>query len=401
VGRYLAPEDVTAFVDNDASKAEFMGRPVISPAELAGRGADLIVVANRHGAEIAEQCEKLGIDPAKLFYMYDNYYLADRNADYAAAERALGRELTEKVRRSGRIIRSMDGEDVPGGDYVRLKTLSLAAAEIYAGGVPGAAAELGVYRGEFAAEINRLFPDRKLYLFDTFGGFGAAEAAAETEKNSCGQAFLRAHENTDVQRVLARLEKPENAVVMAGLFPESLGGLEERFAFVSLDVDFEESTSRGLEYFYPRLNPGGYLFLHDYNSPDLPGAKRAAARYERNRPRLGGGAITAAKPRGDFKGETACFPLDDPLLLWTGGRRAIRESPPTGDEGRKTGRCACEGRAARRGRRALRCGGRGFPPHQSACADSFPSKSPAPLRRRDYRGEAARRFQGGNSVFPP
>jgi O-methyltransferase len=182
VGRYLAPEDVTAFVDNDASKAEFMGRPVISPAELAGRGADLIVVANRHGAEIAEQCEKLGIDPAKLFYMYDNYYLADRNADYAAAERALGRELTEKVRRSGRIIRSMDGEDVPGGDYVRLKTLSLAAAEIYAGGVPGAAAELGVYRGEFAAEINRLFPDRKLYLFDTFGGFGAAEAAAETEK---------------------------------------------------------------------------------------------------------------------------------------------------------------------------------------------------------------------------
>jgi O-methyltransferase len=281
VGRYLAPEDVTAFVDNDASKAEFMGRPVISPAELAGRGADLIVVANRHGAEIAEQCEKLGIDPAKLFYMYDNYYLADRNADYAAAERALGRELTEKVRRSGRIIRSMDGEDVPGGDYVRLKTLSLAAAEIYAGGVPGAAAELGVYRGEFAAEINRLLPDRKLYLFDTFGGFGAAEAAAETEKNGCGQAFLRAHENTDVQRVLARLEKPENAVVMAGLFPESLDGLEERFAFVSLDVDFEESTCRGLEYFYPRLNPGGYLFLHDYNSPDLPGAKRAAARYER------------------------------------------------------------------------------------------------------------------------
>jgi hypothetical protein len=45
-----------------------------------------------------------------------------------------------------------------------------------------------------------------------------------------------------------------------------------------------------------------------------------------NRPRLCGGAITAAKPRGDFKGETASFPLDDPLLLWTGVAR--RDAAP-------------------------------------------------------------------------
>ena len=280
IGKYLAAENVEAFVDGGGAKKVFMGRPVITPAELAGREADLIVVANSHGPEIAEECKKLGIDARKLFYMYDNYALLDRNLDYLPAERALGRELTDKVRRSGRVIRPMDGENVPGGDYVRIKSMRLAAWEIYAGNVPGAAAELGVYRGEFASEINRAFPDRKLYLFDTFTGFGASEAAAEKKRGGCGEAFIRAHENTDAAMVLARLERPENAVIMAGLFPDSLNGLEERFAFVSLDVDFENSTYSGLCYFYPRLSPGGYIFLHDYNSPDLHGAKSAVKRYE-------------------------------------------------------------------------------------------------------------------------
>jgi hypothetical protein len=53
---------------------------------------------------------------------------------------------------------------------------------------------------------------------------------------------------------------------------------------------------------------------------------RCAGASTQNRPCLCGGAFTAAKPRGDFKGETACFPLDDPLLLWTGDAGAGRGS---------------------------------------------------------------------------
>ena len=58
-----------------------------------------------------------------------------------------------------------------------------------------------------------------------------------------------------------------------------MGGLEDSFAFVSLDMDFEDSIYDGMEYFYPRLSEGGYIFVHDYNS-DLRGVERAIDRYE-------------------------------------------------------------------------------------------------------------------------
>ncbi len=73
---------------------------------------------------------------------------------------------------------------------------------------------------------------------------------------------------------------PERVIVRAGLFPSSAEGIEERFALVSLDADLEESTLAGLRLFWPRLSPGGFLLLHDYDSPLLGGVKRALARYE-------------------------------------------------------------------------------------------------------------------------
>jgi hypothetical protein len=51
-----------------------------------------------------------------------------------------------------------------------------------------------------------------------------------------------------------------NAIILKGYFPETARGLEnERFAFVMLDVDNYEASLAGLEFFYPRLNHGGYM----------------------------------------------------------------------------------------------------------------------------------------------
>lgn len=60
-----------------------------------------------------------------------------------------------------------------------------------------------------------------------------------------------------------------------------MDGLEEQFAFVSIDVDFEESIYEGLKYFYPRLTSGGYIFVHDYNS-SLLGVEKAVDWFERD-----------------------------------------------------------------------------------------------------------------------
>jgi O-methyltransferase len=75
------------------------------------------------------------------------------------------------------------GRDRPrwlyGLDYIRYSSLELAALEIKKRGITGAVAELGVFRGDFAARINSVFPERKLYLFDTFAGFDERDIARE------------------------------------------------------------------------------------------------------------------------------------------------------------------------------------------------------------------------------
>ncbi len=45
------------------------------------------------------------------------------------------------------------------------------------------------------------------------------------------------------------------------------------FSFVHLDVDTYRSTLKCLEYFYTRINAGGAIISHDYNS--APGVKKA------------------------------------------------------------------------------------------------------------------------------
>lgn len=158
-------------------------------------------------------------------------------------------------------------------NYIRISTLEIVANEIYENNVPGAVAELGVYKGQFAKYINGVFPDRSFYLFDTFKGFDQKDVTVETANNfSTGDQDFS---DTSETAVLAKMQFPKNCIVKKGWFPESLDGLEDRFCFVSLDADLYQPIYDGLEYFYPRLSRGGYIFIHDFNNKGYEGAKQA------------------------------------------------------------------------------------------------------------------------------
>ncbi|GAB6391642.1 MAG: class I SAM-dependent methyltransferase [Treponematales bacterium] len=163
-------------------------------------------------------------------------------------------------------------------DYVRYSSLELAAREIYANRVPGNAAELGVFQGDFARCINEVFPDRRLYLFDTFEGFAGGDLETERKKGLyVPEAGTFA--DTSVELVLKRMPHRENCVIHQGYFPETARGLDDRFAFVSLDADLSEPIYQGLCWFYPRLEKGGYIFVHDFNHALWTGAKAGVKRF--------------------------------------------------------------------------------------------------------------------------
>ena len=171
-------------------------------------------------------------------------------------------------------------------DYIRIATLELVATEITSNQIEGAVAELGVYKGKFARYINKYFPEKSLYLFDTFEGFDKKDINSEVANNySRGdQDFSQ----TSANQVLSLMPFPKKCIIKKGFFPATSEGIDEEFSFVSIDTDLYEPIYNGLVYFYPRLKKGGYIFVHDYNNDNYKGAKSAVDKYcaEQGIPRL-------------------------------------------------------------------------------------------------------------------
>ena len=162
-------------------------------------------------------------------------------------------------------------------DYIRLSALELVSNEINAKGLTGNVAELGVYKGKFARYINMYFPGRLLYLFDTFEGFDNRDVAKEKQENfSSGEQDFS---DTSVAAVLKLMPFPAQCQPVKGFFPESATGIDDTFVFVSLDADLYEPIYNGLQFFYPRLVKGGYIFIHDFNNDLYKGSRKAVEQF--------------------------------------------------------------------------------------------------------------------------
>lgn len=299
----ILPEghEIVALADNDTARhgQEVEGNRIVSAEAMAALAPEIVVIAARAVDEIRAQLQALGIADERICAYYPSY----------------SRELGEQV--NDDIVRLNDslGTSIPlagiatmylwpettdaqrtdvGEDFVRRHAMRLAAEWVALRKVPGSVAELGVYQGEQAALLNALFPDRTVRLFDTFEGFSPADLVTEADEGY-SQAALGDFQDTSIERVMARMPYPGRVTVHAGLFPDSLNGLEDQFAFVSLDVDLFEPTLAGLEFFYPRLSPGGFIFVHDYNNRRYSGVRHAVDHF------LARGHV-AALPLPDFAG---------------------------------------------------------------------------------------------------
>lgn len=295
LGSWIALEDVIGFVISkraDTLFNEYMGKRVYTPEELGSIDYDAIVVGSIFVENIYRDCLENGIDLSKVLFMYRGGAAQDREEKRALAREILGDELGDLITNSWKVIDSTmlveyddpkifnyRNDGIYGNDFVRLRTFELIAEEIEEKRVEGSVAEFGVFRGEFTYFLNRVFKERKCYLFDTFEGFGKKELAKEIKAGNATEAMGVAYTNTNMDVVKQKLAYTDEVEFKKGYFPDSLGGLEDRFAFVSIDVDFEDSIYAGLEYFYPRLNDGGYIMIHDYNGY-LRGVKKAVRRYE-------------------------------------------------------------------------------------------------------------------------
>lgn len=254
-GAIRAGLEIVAYTDSDSKKwgNVIHNIPIIAPEQLTNINYDYVFVAIHHLTafqEVLSVAKEHDLDTKKFIdIIFDpEYFEIFMDNRYA-------------------FIR----------DYAR---------KIYQEKIYGNVAECGVFKGESAKFINLYFPDRKIYLFDTFEGF--AENDLMTEKMLENDAFNKSifatdpiFNVTDVGFVLKKLKYPDNAIIKKGYFPESASGIDDQFVFVNLDMDLYAPMLEGIRFFWPKIVQGGCILLHDYYHPNLPGVAKAVDDFER------------------------------------------------------------------------------------------------------------------------
>jgi O-methyltransferase len=141
---------------------------------------------------------------------------------------------------------------------------------------PGDYAEVGVYRGASAKLICEAKSDKTLRLFDTFAGL-------PQQSSHDGGVHREQQYACTLESVRDYLKGYSNVEFYKGVFPESAKGVcEAKYAFVHFDVDLYEGTLGCLEYFYPRMIPGGIMLSHDYGL--LSGVEKAFKEFFADKP---------------------------------------------------------------------------------------------------------------------
>ncbi len=142
--------------------------------------------------------------------------------------------------------------------------------------MPGAIAEVGVYQGASAKIICEVKGDKPLHLFDTFAGL---PKASEHDRG----IHKEGQYTCSLEDVQAYLKDYSNLHFYKGLFPDSaIDVSDDRFCLAHFDVDLYEGTKACLEYFYPRMVPGGIMITHDFDI--LAGVRKAFEEFLADKP---------------------------------------------------------------------------------------------------------------------
>jgi predicted O-methyltransferase YrrM len=154
----------------------------------------------------------------------------------------------------------------------------------YTRGLPGCLAECGVYEGASAYFLAEARPDAVIHLFDRFEGLpepGEEDAVTDPEVFRWAPGDFRAR----LSVLSSNLRSFDNIRVHRGDIPEVLQCVaDERFCLVHIDVDLYRPTLDSLQFFYPRVVPGGVIVLDDYGFATCPGAHRAVREFMADKP---------------------------------------------------------------------------------------------------------------------
>lgn len=147
--------------------------------------------------------------------------------------------------------------------------------------------EFGCYKGDTSILLGRLLQQHypstspRLWLYDSFAGL---PPKSPEDASGAGQNFQAGALTVTKHEVVTKLRRAglQNTIIKKAWFQDLTDAdLPRHIAFAFLDGDLYASIKTSLHLVTPRLVPGGYIVVHDYNNPELPGATRAVDEFLR------------------------------------------------------------------------------------------------------------------------
>ena len=123
--------------------------------------------------------------------------------------------------------------------------------------------------------------NKTIWLADSFQGLpkpNTKQYPADQLSNLHTQKILTVSRD-EVETNFKKFDLLDDRVIfLEGWFKDTLPGIKtDKFALLRLDGDLYESTHLALEHLYPKLSPGGYIIIDDYNA--FPYCKSAVDQY--------------------------------------------------------------------------------------------------------------------------
>lgn len=157
----------------------------------------------------------------------------------------------------------------------RLNNLQFCVETVLNDGILGDLIETGVWRGGaaiFMAGILKAYgsSERQLWVADSFEGLPPPDFKRYPRESDMGLHLVK-HLAVSLEEVRANFERygllSEQVHFLKGWFRDTLPTAPiQSLAVLRLDGDMYESTWDALIHLYPKLTPGGFVIVDDYNN---------------------------------------------------------------------------------------------------------------------------------------
>lgn len=161
--------ELLGFLDSDKKKkgVRFSGKGIYHIEDQILSAYDEIHIAS-NCFDIYLLLSSLGLEDEKIVLTNTvllQSYLEKTNGLIQGIKASL--DMSKAIVNDKMIAINSNAQDIfcsQSGDYFRYKVAQLLSEEVLKNKIDGNIAELGVFRGEFSSFLNKIFPDKKLYL---------------------------------------------------------------------------------------------------------------------------------------------------------------------------------------------------------------------------------------------